>query len=159
MLKALKSLEYTNASVKVPHLFMFDSETNTQVIEDFPSAVDLQTVLISPTINNTLSEVLSTSIGRALGLWLRYFHNWTSAPLQADLRAKIEGNEAMRKLKYLISYETFVQVLEQFPEILAGNREIMEKVKNMAAKEFQKTAEDGPGEDWGVIHGDFWSGK
>jgi len=159
MLNALKSFKYTATVVKVPHLFMFDRETNTQVIEDFPGAVDLKTILVSPITDGTLSEALSTSIGRALGLWLRSLHNWTSAPSQADLRAKIGENEPMRKLKYLISYETFIKMLEQFPEILAGSRKILEKVKDMAEKEFQKTAEDVTGEEWGVIHGDFWSGK
>lgn len=65
----------------------------------------------------------------------------------------------MRKLKYLITYDSFIEVVEQFPEILGGNKKTLENVKDMAAKEFQKMARDMRAEDWGIIHGDFWTGK
>lgn len=156
---AQKNFPYTATIVKVPHLYLFNQETNTQVLEDIAGAVDLETILVSPTVNDTLSQSLSTSIGRALGSWLRSFHNWISAPSQVDLRIEIGENEPMRKLKYLITYDSFIEVVEQFPEILGGNKKTLENVKDMAAKEFQKMARDMRAEDWGIIHGDFWTGK
>jgi hypothetical protein len=159
MLNALKEFPYTASSVKVPYLHYFNRETNTQVLEDIPGVVDLKTILTSPTANNALSQPLATSIGRALGSWLRAFHSWTSAASQADLCAQIKNNEPMRKLKYLISYDSFILVLEQFPEVLEDYKKTLDDVKDMATKEFQKTESAEQAEEWGIIHGDFWSGK
>jgi hypothetical protein len=76
-------------SIKAPHLYLFISETNTQVIEDVPDAVDVKSIFTSPTANSLLNHSLATSIGHALGFWLRSFHTWASAPAQADLRREI----------------------------------------------------------------------
>ncbi len=161
MLNALNTFSYTGSIVKAPHLYFFDRETNTQVLEDFPGAIDLKTILISPAANRTLSRSVATSIGYALGSWLRSFHNWTSAPSQKDLRRKMWKNEPMRELKHQISYNSFIEVVEGFPEILGDGKNILEEVKEIATTEFQRKAgdEDTEGEEWGIIHGDFWSGK
>lgn len=161
MLHALKNFHYTSSMVKVPHLYQFDKETKTQVLEDFPVAIDLKSVLVSSAPNSTLSQSLSITIGHALGSWLQSFHTWTSAPSQADLLTKIGDNEPMRKLKFRITYDSFIDEIERFPEVLGVNKEILEKVKGMAIREFEKMAGDllGVGDEWGIIHGDFWSGK
>lgn len=157
----------------MPHLYLFDRETNTQVLEDIPGVVDLKTlfVLSSPDASDVLlSRPLATSVGRALGSWLRAFHAWASAPAQRHhlLRARsaeVGTNEPMRELKYRITYDSFIGVLEQFPDVLRvdHHREalLLQEVKNMALKEFEKTeSDDGDGsEDWGLIHGDLWTGK
>ncbi|TVY80540.1 4-hydroxytryptamine kinase psiK [Lachnellula suecica] len=159
MLNALSSFPYPTANVKVPHLLLFNRETNTQVLQDIPGVTDLKTILTSSTTSKSLSRPLATSIGNDLGTWLRSFHSWISAPPQAALRAEVGDNEPMRKLKYQITYDGFIGVLEQFPEVLGNNKVTLEKVKDMAAKEFGKTATDSQGEEWGLIHGDFWSGN
>lgn len=159
MLNALKYFPYTASLVKVPYLYLFSRETNTQVLEDIPGVVDLKTILTSPTANAVLSQSRATSIGRALGSWLRAFHSWTSVPSQANLRAEIGDNEPMRKLKYLITYDSFTGVLEQFPEVLEDYKKSLEDVKDLATVEFQKTGSGEQREEWGCIHGDFWSGK
>ncbi len=161
MLKALNTFSYTGSIVKAPHLYLFNRETNTQVLEDFPGAIDLKTVLVSTAATDTLSQPIATSIGRALGSWLRSFHSWASAPSQEGLRREIWENEPMRQLKYQISYDCFIEVVEGFPEILGDGKKVLEEVKEMAAREFQNRAGDGgtKGEEWGIIHGDFWSGK
>jgi hypothetical protein len=159
MLNALNNFLYTASVVRVPHLYLFDRDTSTQVIEDIPGVVDLKTVLVSPTANNVLSQSLATSIGRALGSWLRAYHSWTSESVQADLRAAVGCNELMRLLKYHISYATFIKVLEQFPDVLKDHKKTLEDVKAMARKEFEKAPSYEQGEEWGIIHGDFWSGK
>jgi ATP-dependent helicase/DNAse subunit B len=158
MLNALENFSYTASIVKVPRLYLFNRETNTQVIEDVAGVVDLKTVFMSPTANDVLSQSLATSIGRALGSWLRSYHSWTSSPSQA-YRAEIGDNEAMRKLKYLITYDSFIKVLEQFPDVLGDHKKTLEDVKDIATKGFEKTASDEHGEEWGIIHGDFWTGK
>ena len=63
---------------KAPQLFWFDRATNTQVLEDFPDAVDLKaTLLASVNQQHPLSTdaALGRSIGVALGAWLRSFHS------------------------------------------------------------------------------------
>jgi len=63
----------------------------------------------------------------------------------------------MRKLKYQIFYDTFTNVLEQFPDILGDYKKTLENVKNIATKEFEKTPNDEQREKWGIIHSDFWT--
>lgn len=165
MLNALKEFHYNSRhiQVKVPHLYLFDRETRTQVLEDIPGVVDLKTIFMSPSANDVLSQPLATSIGRALGSWLRAFHTWISAPAQLQLRASAEvgTNEPMRKLKYQITYDSFIGVLEQFPDVLGGHGKSLQQVKDIAIREFEKTASDDgdESEEWGLIHGDFWTGK
>jgi hypothetical protein len=159
MLNALNSFPHTASVVKVPHLYLFDRKTHTQVIEDIPGVVDLKTVLVAPNANRVLSKSLAISIGHVLGSWLRAYHSWISLSAQADLRAQIGDNEPMRKLKYHISYDSFITVLQQFSDVLSDERKTLEEVRDMATMEFEKIASDEQGEEWGIIHGDFWAGK
>ncbi|KAJ3128125.1 hypothetical protein HK100_009360 [Physocladia obscura] len=159
MLKALNNFVYTASTVKIPHLYLFNVQTNTQVIEDIPGVVDLKTTFVSPTANVIFCRSYATSIGHDLGSWLRSFHSWTLAPSQAELRAEIGDNGHMRKLKYLITYDSFIKVLEQFPDILGNHRKTLEDVKDCATKEFKIPASENQGEEWGYIHGDFWTGN
>ncbi|KAI5860079.1 kinase-like domain-containing protein [Durotheca rogersii] len=147
--------------VRTPHLYLFDQSTSTQVLQDIPDAVDLKTILVSPTANVPLSQPLATSIGYALGSWLRSFHSWASTQSRdgAHRGAEIGPNEPMRKLKYLVTYGSFIGNLEQFPDVLGDHRKTLEEVKLMAADEFEKSGADAHGDEWGIIHGDFWSGN
>jgi len=124
-----------------------------------PDAHTLTSLLTSPMADANLDKSYATSIGYALGRWLREFHTWTSAPAQAELSREISKNEAMRKLKSQITYECFIEILENFPDLLEGHRNSLEGVRIMAAEEFANTAQEGEGEDWGIIHGDSWGGK
>jgi len=147
--------------VKAPLLYQFDREAYIQVVEDLSNTIDLKAILVSPAADEILTQTVATSIGYNLGLWLQSFYRWASAPAQADLRAKISGNGAMRKLKRQVTYDSFIRVMENFPDILEGSRGTVEDVRTMAAREFEHMDDGGGGgrEDWGIIHGDFWSGK
>jgi hypothetical protein len=140
MLKALHEFSHT---VRTPRILIFQKELNTQVHEDFPDTIDLKAQILS----NELSRSIAISIGRLLGDWLRSFHTWSST-------RKLPKNEPMQKLKHLVTYESFIEVLERFPNVLEDYKTALEKVKEMATKELQH-----PTEDWGTIHADFWSGK
>ncbi|KAI1396923.1 kinase-like domain-containing protein [Hypoxylon fuscum] len=144
--------------VQVPRLYLFDQNTNTQVLQDIPGVVDLKTFLVSNITKAVLSQSLATSVGYALGAWLRSFHSWTSVHSQQS-DVKLGNNEPMRQLKYRITYDSFISNLEQFPDVLGGHREALEVVKHMATEEFTRTSGDGQGEEWGIIHGDFWTGN
>jgi len=74
MLNASGAFSYTFTKVKVPHFYLFNKETNTQILEDVRNVFDMKTILISPTANNLLSYSLAGSIGRNLGSWFRSYH-------------------------------------------------------------------------------------
>lgn len=159
-------------TAKAPRLLWFDRATNTQVLEDFPDAIDLKAKLLSSAVQSQekkhpLAEnvQLGRSIGVALGAWLRSFHSWTSerGPARSSLRQAIANNEPMRKLKRQITYDALVRVVSQFPEALGDQLSVLEEVQAAAAAEFDKRppveSDDGEDNNWGIIHGDFWSGK
>lgn len=155
-----KDITTTNTVVRSPRLHLFDRETNTQVLEDCSNTTDLKTLLVSPKVKAILPGTSAESIGRDLGLWLRSFHQWTSEPGQASLRATISQNKEARKLKCKITYDSFLKVLEIYPDLAEGHMETLKAVKDAITAEFSLN-EPPLGEDgsWGLIHGDFWTGK
>ncbi|KAL6879291.1 kinase-like domain-containing protein [Trichoderma novae-zelandiae] len=146
------------AVVTAPRCYMFDRDTHTQVHQDFPHTTDLTTLLQSPKGDQILPGSSSQAVGYALGSWLRFFHNWTSEPAQAELRRRVGSNEGMRRLKCLITYDSFIEILARHPETLEGYRETLEAVRSAMKYEFER----GPTESdeiRGLIHGDFWTGN
>jgi len=148
----------TAVVIKTPRLYLFNRRTNTQVLEDFPDTGDLKSVFFLPNVGSLLPGSSAAAIGHHLGSWLRSFHAWASAPKQASMRASIGQNRPMRELKRMVTYGSFLTVLENFPELLVGCKETLEIVRDVMSKEFEKPPvyED---EEWGIIHGDYWSGK
>ncbi|EFY84305.1 hypothetical protein J3458_019990 [Metarhizium acridum] len=145
-----------NVVVKAPCLYLFDQESHTQVLEDFPDTTDLTTILESSDVNTILPGSSALSVGRALGTWLRSFHDWASAPGQAALQ-EVGSNMGMRKLKCLITYDSFIEILERHPELLDGCRKPLEEVRDAMKTEFER--DPVPDENRGLIHGDFWAGN
>ncbi|KAI0540368.1 kinase-like domain-containing protein [Xylaria digitata] len=159
MLDALNDFSSGVAGVKTPRLHLFIRDTNIQVLEDFPDAIDLKSIFVSPTRNIILTKSVAASIGHDIGAWLRSFHDWSMSP---NVKLKdIGNNEPMRKLKYAITYDSHLKVLENnFPSLLEGHQSALEQVKDAAMKEFKKVSRYGDEDkNWGLIHGDFWSGN
>lgn len=144
--------------VTAPRLYMFDRDTNIQVHEDFPSTTDLTTILQSANVDQILPESNRRSIGYVLGSWLYFFHKWTSEPAQAALRERVGPNKGMRQLKCLITYDSFIEILERHPETIEGCKGTLEAVKSAMKYEFERPPTEGD-EIRGLIHGDFWAGK
>ncbi|TAQ85260.1 hypothetical protein B7494_g6422 [Chlorociboria aeruginascens] len=162
MLKALDTFPSTtidNLCLRTPHLYLFDGKINTQVLEDLSGTIDMTKVLKSPTALSVLPQSISTTIGRVLGTWLRSFHSWASEPAQADLQRVMVDNKPMRQIRYAVSYGAFTEIVRKFPEVWERNKTALEEVRDMATVEYAKTTEENAGEDWGIIHGDFWSGN
>lgn len=65
-------------------------------------------------------------------------------------------NISMKELKYHINYSMLLETIEKFPEILEESRGVFEKVRDFAAAELKKLDHD---DEYGIIHGDFWTGK
>ena len=173
ILNALKDLPPTTATtsdittgkqgritIKTPHLYHFSHATHTQVQEDLPAAQDLKTFLTTPTIATTVPEALVRSLGHALGEWLLAFHTWTDeyeSSSRRELKTRMARNTLMRELKCSVNYDNLVQTIERYPGLLEGCRGVFEEVRDFAKEECKRVDVDGEG--FGVIHGDFWSGK
>lgn len=165
MLQALSdfppSTTSTSVVVKIPGLYLFNQETNTQILEDLHQTTDLKTILHSPASNiHSYPGGNPFVLGHVLGSWLRSFHEWGSAAEQTSLCAKIARNQSMRKLKCQITYGSFLEILQLYPQIVEGHVETLLAVKDAMTAEFQVDHQPTcDTEDWGLIHGDFWSGK
>lgn len=165
MLHALSKFSCTahpeNTVVRSPRLYLFDRKTNTQVLEDCSNTTDLKTIFISPLAKSILPGTSLASVGHDMGSWLRCFHQWSSEPGQAQLRATIGQNTEARKLKRKITYDSFVTILKRYhPELVDGHVEKLKSIQNAMTAEFELN-EPPQGDDgrWGLIHGDFWTGK
>ncbi|KAK8020234.1 hypothetical protein PG990_005372 [Apiospora arundinis] len=163
MLCALDGFPWTTASdctveVRVPQLYHYDRETHTQVLQDFAGTKDLTTILQSVNIEQNLPGSSPRAVGHALGSWLRMFHQWASMPAQKALLEKLGPNQGMRQLKSLITYGSFIEILERHPEVIEGHKNTLEDVQAAMKQEFERPPIDGDSTR-GLIHGDFWSGN
>jgi hypothetical protein len=164
MLYALDGVSYSittsngAAVVTTPRLYDFNRDTYTQIHEDFHDATNLTSILLSPNVDQILPESSRQSVGYALGSWLRFFHNWTSEPAQATLRERVGPNKGMRQLKCLITYDSFIEILERHPQTIEGHKETLEAVQTTMKYEFERPPTEGD-HIRGLIHGDFWTGK
>ncbi|KAJ5616366.1 hypothetical protein N7537_001480 [Penicillium hordei] len=158
ILQALDGLAmYTNGkiTVRTPRLLDFNRETNTQVFEDLPNSIDLKNFLLSK-VSHDLSESSGRALGSALGSWLRLFHHWTAEEQQIESTKILGENKVMKDLKFWVNYTMLLDTIENFPDILEGNRDIFEKIRDLAAAELEQRSHDN---GYGVIHGDFWTGN
>ncbi|KAI5238886.1 hypothetical protein E4T43_07106 [Aureobasidium subglaciale] len=152
VLTALPSLSpstHSNITVQTPTLHLFSPATNTQIYSDLPSSLDLKTYVLKYASAITHPQCLR--LGHALGLWTRKFHDWAQAKEQEELVKSIQGNVAMRDLKFMINYERLVQSIDTYPKILEGSRRLFETVREGVRKDLDDGAV--------LIHGDFWSGN
>lgn len=158
ILRALNGLPpYSEAgvTVKTPRLLHFDEDTNTQIVEDLPNSVDLKSFLLS-SVSSGLSKPSAVALGRALGSWLRSFHNWGDSSDQSECKTTLSKNESMKDLKFWVNYTMLLDTIANFPNILGESRQVFEQVRDFAAAEL--TRQD-HGNEYGIIHGDFWTGK
>lgn len=130
------------------------------MLQDIPHALDLSEILDTPAADTKVSAVQVTEVGRATGSWLRRFHQWTAEPAQQALAERVAKNKGMRKIKARITCNAFIGVLQNFPDIYEPYADTLGLVRDMATREFERQPGLHDEEDsWGVIHGDFWSGK
>lgn len=158
-LSKFRPIQVGTISVRTPRLYQFDRNTYTQILEDLTGNMDLKTVLELPEVSQVLMIPESMALGRALGAWLQCFHSWVLQPSQAGLKKAVVKNAAMREVRYEISYGAFIDVVKRFPKIWEANKRILEEVRSMAATEYAKMPEEDEENGWGLIHGDFWTGK
>ncbi|KAL1854448.1 hypothetical protein VTK73DRAFT_8745 [Phialemonium thermophilum] len=164
MLHALNDFSSTTANITTPRLLLFDPKTSTQVLEDIPDATDLKSFLLQHANSQSPARPLgaraAASIGYGLGSWLRSLHDWSSGTVQENLRNQLARNAGMRELKCRVTDVAFQTLLENFPDLLDGRAPTLERVRHWMREDFEKPVlKTADGLEWGVIHGDFWTGN
>ncbi|KAI0851798.1 kinase-like domain-containing protein [Daldinia vernicosa] len=142
-----------NFIVRTPRLYHFDETNNTQVQEYLQNGIDLKmhtlTVVSGADLETTKHQ--SLQLGKALGRWLKGFHNW--AAQQPELRQAVAANKELQQLKHTINFSWLLDRAKQFPNVLGSAEDIFEEVGKMAAAELEDDNQ------LQVIHGDFWTGN
>ncbi|TQV95329.1 hypothetical protein V2A60_009637 [Cordyceps javanica] len=143
-----------------PRLYHFDPAANIQVLQEIRDVLDLRVILDTPSADLRVSQTQLADVGRAAGGWLRRFHQWAVQPAQRSFAQQVAKNEGMRRLKARVTCDSFIQVLERFPDIYEPHAATLHLFRDMAQQEFQRVPGLNDEEDgWGVIHADFWSGN
>ena len=165
MLKALSrtALSPSTASIPIctPLTFFYIPSSQIQIIQDLQPATDLASIITSSA--NVSPPPDFAGVGFALGTWLRAFHSWTKEPAQFELRGVMEGNGTSRELKRRTTYDTITDIAQNFSMIrgedLFALREVRARVLQEYEQELHADADRKDGEQYGLIHGDFWTGK
>ncbi|KAK8083536.1 hypothetical protein PG996_002317 [Apiospora saccharicola] len=121
--------------VRVSQLYYFDRETHTQVLQDFADTTDLTTVLLQPPLRRLRREEPAAGIEP---------EDWP--------------NPGMRRLNCLMTYDSFIEILERHSELIDGHKSTLEEVQATFKQEFEQPPVGGD-KARGLIHGDFWSGN
>lgn len=140
--------------MKTPHLFQFKREANTQILEDLQNSVDLKNFLISG-LSRDVQKSAARSLGKAMGSWLRAFHNWAASPERADCKKTLQENK-LKDLKHYINYSMLLETIPRFPGILEADKATFEEIRDFAAADPQDADHR---DEFNIIHGDFWTGK
>ncbi len=154
-LKALGGLPPTAGafSVRVPKLYHFNPETNTQVQEYLPEPLSLKEYALKHfSSRDAARKPLCYELGRSLGVWLLEFHRWAARPEQSQFREETKANEPMQHIKHFVNYAQLVATVANFPDILADAQETFEQIRDATAQEIHRP-------DLQITHGDFWTGK
>ncbi|KAI1448303.1 kinase-like domain-containing protein [Annulohypoxylon stygium] len=142
-----------NFIVRTPRFFHFDEKNNSQIQEYLQGGIDLKNYALKTYVNSNsdTTKHQALQLGKALGRWLRSFHDWASQ--QAELRSVVVKNKELQQLKHFINFQWLLDRVKQFPFILGDAEAIFREVKDMAAAELSDESQ------LQVIHGDFWSGN
>ena len=149
-LRKLPPVNYQGVTVSTPALYHHNKETATLVISDYPESMEFKKYMTKHV--SSLHPEPIQRLGVAIGKCLKNFHIWTAADSQKELRDVMQGNQAMKQLKWYVNYGRLEATIEKFPELLEGSRKLFQEI----ATTLKQEADDGTG---ALIHGDFWTGK
>nr|QQO98480.1 FrzJ [Cladobotryum sp.] len=140
--------------VAVPRVYKFDAESNTQILEDITGYITVCEFLTSRCTQST-SPAFTTRLGFRLGSWLGGLHAWGEGRSPAEIIGGVEENQEAQDGSFDFFYGNPVRRVEQFPHLLGDCKEVLEQIRDRAARE-QKSR---TGEKFGFVHGDILSRK
>lgn len=155
MLEALSEglspeLKHDRFTIVTPRPYWLFAEQNVRVIEDIPGTMELFTLLGSSLVPSMSSDFAS-SLGEALGLWLRSFHSRASRHGCSKLLEKIDENAVCRDAMYTMYRGRLENNIEKFPHVFEG---VVDKVRAYVREEIEWCDER-----IGLVHGDFAARK
>lgn len=65
----------------------------------------------------------------------------------------------MRKVKCSFTFDSFMDILKEFPELLHGHEQTFLSIRDSMVADFDKATHGADEDDWGIVHGDLWGGK
>ncbi|KAK8031190.1 hypothetical protein PG990_000924 [Apiospora arundinis] len=138
--------------VRTPKYYPFPQDPTTQIQEYLPNGANLKVYALKHWAA-AAPPTQARQLGRALGRWLRAFHDSSELLHRGELRNAVAANTAMQGLKHAINFQWLLDRVAQFPDILSEAAPVFEEVKEMAAAEVRDESQ------LQVIHGDFWTGN
>jgi len=152
-----KSGEVINGHYRVctPNLYFFSPGASTHVQEYLQDAINLKQYVLKYYEPQTPRDKQPQcfGIGDCLGRWLKSFHQWAVLPQQAALWNIAAANKHLQQIKNATYYEYLVNLIDKFPGLLSGNRELFQTLRALAEEELRDDGNLQP------CHGDFWTGK
>lgn len=144
-------------NARTPHLLHVNPSNSTLVIEDFESdSVDWRKQLSQA--DSSQNQWVGVN-GKTIGRWLRAYHRWTMEDSQQPLRDAMRGYEEMGRFRRWIHYAGIPKWTEENGLLDDETRIILKQVEQLLVNEFADTQSRRLTEEWGPIHGDFWTGK
>ena len=136
--------------IRSPKLYHFFQDANAQIMEDVADSTELKRHLLT----GKVSSEEAVAVGAALGSWTRQFHLWGSMPEQEHLRSILSSSKTGPDFKHALNYRRLTATVDKFPAMLGESRGLFEEVSTAMSPEVL-----GKASGFGIIHGDFWSGK
>jgi hypothetical protein len=111
MLIALESfplVHYAGITIDTPRLLEPTiDEHQIGVYTDLRESIDLKFLALTRTLTKEQCE----RIGRALGGWMKAFHQWARDERQSELVEILKGNIKMRDMKFGLNYTRLLAVV------------------------------------------------
>ncbi|KAF9885551.1 hypothetical protein FE257_012757 [Aspergillus nanangensis] len=131
----LQNVIYDSLSIRIPRLYHFFPQSNTQIMEDITESKTLHGGL------QFLSAPTAASIGQSLGAWIASFHSWARSHTDPSFSSVLGNNGEL--------YEKQVRRMCINLSSECENKRVVEYYRDRLL-EIDK-------EDVGVVHGDFTS--
>lgn len=118
-------------------------------MEYFPTSINLKSYVLKhlTSVTPDSSQPQFYQLGRALGLWLKNFHQIIMQDKEV-LRAAT-STDFGSQVKHMVNFTWLFDRIKSYPEILGDVKDIFEQVEKVAATESKNQ----------INHGDFWIGK
>jgi hypothetical protein len=140
-------IQYDGLTVRTPCPYWFSSEHHLQVIENLPNTIDLSKYLLTPA-GGAISDHFASSIGRALGLWLRGFHASSSEDSNSSCLKAVEKNHMNRTAMYTFYLSRLEQNIARFPHLFC---DLGETIRSYVTEKLECEKRG----SLGIIHGDL----